>query len=127
MGLEFYREVVVVDRDAARVLKPDDGASAQQTAVRVGGDVEHDEIVTHPGGSLFSGNDIKRAVQTGQAPIGERLLSAHANENPLFGVDSIPFLATSFEESDKLWKAAKDSVKQIILRGIGATDGLQGR
>jgi TRAP-type C4-dicarboxylate transport system substrate-binding protein len=64
------------------------------------------EIVVHAGGSLFSGNDIKRAVQTGQAPIGERLMSAHANENPLYGVDSIPFLATSFAESDKLWAAA---------------------
>lgn len=72
------------------------------------------EIVTHPGGSLFAGNDIKRAVQTGQAPIGERLLSAHANENPLFGVDSIPFLATSFEASDKLWSAAKDAVGKAL-------------
>ncbi len=72
------------------------------------------EIVVHPGGSLFAGNDIKRAVQTGQAPIGERLLSAHANENPLFGVDSIPFLATSFEASDKLWKAAGDAVKAAL-------------
>jgi len=68
------------------------------------------EIVVHPNGSLFSGNDIKRAVQTGQAPIGERLLSAHANENPLFGFDSIPFLATSFDASDKLLAAAKDAV-----------------
>ncbi|PWV98911.1 TRAP-type C4-dicarboxylate transport system substrate-binding protein [Hoeflea marina] len=72
------------------------------------------EIVTHPGGSLFAGNDIKRAVQTGQAPIGERLLSAHANENPLFGVDSIPFLATSFADSDKLWNAAKDAVNAAL-------------
>ncbi len=72
------------------------------------------DIVVHPGGSLFSGNDIKRAVQTGQAPIGERLMSAHANENPLFGVDSIPFLATSFADSDKLWKAAKDSVAAAL-------------
>ncbi|WP_347310509.1 TRAP transporter substrate-binding protein [Defluviimonas sp. SAOS-178_SWC] len=68
------------------------------------------EIVVHPNGSLFSGSDIKRAVQTGQAPIGERLLSAHANENPLFGVDSIPFLATSFDDSDKLLAAARDAV-----------------
>ena len=60
------------------------------------------EIVTHPSGSLFKGNEIKRAVQTGQAPIGERLLSAHQNESPLFGVDSIPFLATSFEAGEKL-------------------------
>ena len=72
------------------------------------------EIVTHPGGSLFSGNDIKRAVQTGQAPIGERLISAHANENPLYGVDSIPFLATSFDDSEKLWKAAGDKVKSAL-------------
>ncbi|WP_454854709.1 TRAP transporter substrate-binding protein [Rhizobium binxianense] len=72
------------------------------------------EIVTHANGSLFAGNDIKRAVQTGQAPIGERLLSAHANENVLFGVDSIPFLASSFEASDKLWGAALDKVSAAL-------------
>ena len=68
------------------------------------------EIVVHPNGSLFSGNDIKRAIQTGQAPIGERLLSAHANENPIFGFDSIPFLATSFDDSDKLAAAAHEAL-----------------
>ncbi|WP_176084932.1 TRAP transporter substrate-binding protein [Martelella sp. HB161492] len=72
------------------------------------------EIVVHPNGSLFAGNDIKRAVQTGQAPIGERLLSAHANENPLFGLDSIPFLATSFDASDKLWAAGIDDIKAAL-------------
>ncbi len=73
-------------------------------------------IVTHPNGSLFAGNDIKRAVQTGQAPIGERLISAHANENPLFGVDSIPFLATSFAESAKLWKAAEPKIEAALAK-----------
>ena len=73
-------------------------------------------IVTHPGGSLFSGNDIKRAVQTGQAPIGERLMSAHANENPLYGVDSIPFLATSFADSAKLWKAAQPQITAALAK-----------
>ncbi|MGP1397849.1 MAG: TRAP transporter substrate-binding protein [Inquilinaceae bacterium] len=72
------------------------------------------EIVTHPGGSLFAGNDIKRAVQTGQVPIGERLLSAHANENPLFGVDSVPFLATSYAESADLWAAARDKLSAVL-------------
>ncbi|MEX0364936.1 TRAP transporter substrate-binding protein [Ruegeria sp. HKCCD8929] len=72
------------------------------------------EIVTHPSGSLFKGADIKRAIQTGQAPIGERLLSGHQNENALFGFDSIPFLATSFEDSDKLWKAAKPSLEKLL-------------
>ncbi|MEX2519836.1 MAG: TRAP transporter substrate-binding protein [Paracoccaceae bacterium] len=71
-------------------------------------------ITIHAGGSLFGGADIKRAVQTGQAQIGERLLSAHANENPLFGADSVPFLATSFKDSDKLWNAAKGKLGAVL-------------
>ncbi len=76
-----------------------------------GGEIE---VTTHPGGSLFKGADIKRAVQTGQAPIGERLLSGHQNENALFGVDSVPFLATSFEDAAKLWKAAKPELTKLL-------------
>lgn len=72
------------------------------------------EIVVHGGGSLFGGADIKRAVQTGQALIGERLLSAHANEDQLFGIDSIPFLATSYEESDKLWQATRPALEKLL-------------
>ncbi|WP_171207845.1 MULTISPECIES: TRAP transporter substrate-binding protein [unclassified Ruegeria] len=76
-----------------------------------GGEIE---IVTHPSGSLFKGADIKRAIQTGQAPIGERLLSGHQNENALFGFDSIPFLATSFDDSAKLWEAAKPTIEELL-------------
>ena len=72
------------------------------------------EIVTHPSGSLFKGGEIKRAIQTGQAPIGERLLSGHQNENALFGFDSIPFLATSFDDSAKLWKAARPTIEKLL-------------
>ena len=76
-----------------------------------GGEIE---IVTHPSGSLFKGAEIKRAIQTGQVPIGERLLSGHQNENLVFGVDSVPFLATSFEDAAKLWKAAKPVMSKIL-------------
>lgn len=72
------------------------------------------EVVTHPSGSLFAGGDIKRAIQTGQVPIGERLLSAHQNENPIFGVDSVPFLATSFDAAGDLWEAAKPAMERIL-------------
>lgn len=72
------------------------------------------DIVTHPNGSLFAGNDIKRAVQTGQAAIGERVTSAHENENAIYGVEAIPFLATSFEASDKLWKTALPQMKKVL-------------
>lgn len=72
------------------------------------------EIVTHPSGALFKGADIKRAVQTGQAPIGERLLSGHQNEDAVFGYDSVPFLATSFDDSDKLYAAAKPTLERVL-------------
>jgi TRAP-type C4-dicarboxylate transport system substrate-binding protein len=76
-----------------------------------GGDIN---ITVHPGGSLFKGGEIKRAVQTGQAPIGERFMSAHANEAPLLGWDNLPFLATTYEANDMLWAAAKDKVNSQL-------------
>ncbi len=76
-----------------------------------GGDIE---IVTHPSGSLFPGAQIKRAIQTGQVPIGERLLSGHQNENALFGLDSVPFLATSFDDAEKLWQVAKPEMETLL-------------
>ncbi|MGJ8546336.1 MAG: TRAP transporter substrate-binding protein [Sulfitobacter sp.] len=72
------------------------------------------EITVHPGGALFAGADIKRALQTGQVQIGERLLSGHQNENPIFGFDSVPFLAPSFDDSGKLWEAAKPKIEEVL-------------
>ena len=71
-------------------------------------------IILHPNGALFKGNDIKRAVQTGQTQIGERLLSSHENENPIFGTDSIPFVATSYDDSVKLFAAARPELEKIL-------------
>ena len=48
------------------------------------------KITLHPGGSLYKANEIKRAVQTGQVPAAEFILSGAANENALYGVDSVP-------------------------------------
>ncbi len=70
----------------------------------------------HPGGSLFKANEIKRAVQGGQAQIGEVLLSNFANEDAVYGVDSVPFLATSYAESLKLWKASKPAIEQRLAK-----------
>lgn len=72
------------------------------------------EIVTHPNGSLFKGDEIFRAVRTGQAPIGERLMSALGNESPIFEIDSLPFLATSFAASRKLDLASREQVNKVM-------------
>ena len=68
------------------------------------------KITVHSNASLFKANEIKRAVQTEQAQIGEVLISAYSNEDPVFGVDSIPFLATSYADAEKLWKASKKAL-----------------
>jgi len=72
------------------------------------------KITLHANGSLYKANEIKRAVQTGQTPAGEFLLSGSANENPLFGVDSIPFLATNYAEARKLYVASKPALDKLL-------------
>ncbi len=74
------------------------------------------KITLHPGGSLFKQPEIKRAIQSGLAPAGEFIISGLSNENPLFGVDSIPFLATSYAESKRLYDAAKPVQAKVLAR-----------
>jgi TRAP-type C4-dicarboxylate transport system substrate-binding protein len=72
------------------------------------------KIVVHPSASLFKANEIKRAVQTGQTQIGEFILSGAANENALFGIDSIPFLATTYAQAKKLDQASRPALEKLL-------------
>ena len=76
------------------------------------------KITLHPGGSLFKQPEIKRAIQGGLVPAGEFIISGLANENPIFGVDSIPFLATSYADSKRLLNASKP-VQQKVFAAQG--------
>jgi len=76
-------------------------------------------IVTHPGGSLYKGGEIFRAVRTGQTQIGERFMSALGKEDPLLEVDSQPFLATNYGAAMRLYKASKpEIVKGLDSKGL---------
>lgn len=76
-------------------------------------------ITVHSNGSLIKHSDIKRAVQTGQVPIGELLISVQANESPLYAFDSNPFLAPDYDAAQKLWAAAKGPLeKRLNKQGI---------
>jgi TRAP-type C4-dicarboxylate transport system substrate-binding protein len=65
------------------------------------------KITVHANGALFKAPEIKRAVQGGQAQIGEILLANFQNEWLIFGADGLPFLADSYDASMKLYKAQK--------------------
>jgi TRAP-type C4-dicarboxylate transport system substrate-binding protein len=72
------------------------------------------KITVHANASLFKANEIKRAVQGGQAQIGEVLLVNFENENPMYGADGIPFLATSYAESKRLSDAQKPFTDKLF-------------
>ncbi|MFT6403988.1 MAG: TRAP-type C4-dicarboxylate transport system substrate-binding protein [Marinomonas primoryensis] len=77
------------------------------------------DITVHSGGSLVKHTEIPRSVKTGQVQIGEVFLGILGNENPIYKHDNIPFLATSFEDAQKLWEAAKPEVsKQLDKDGM---------
>ena len=72
------------------------------------------KIAVHPNASLFKANEIKRAVQSAQVPAGEFILSGASNEAPVFGVDSIPFLATSYAEAKRLDEASRPLLEKTL-------------
>ena len=74
------------------------------------------KIQIHANASLFKAPEIKRAVQGGQAQAGEILLVNFENEDPLFGIDGVPFLATSYAESMKLYKAERKALEDKLAR-----------
>ncbi|MDF3061715.1 MAG: C4-dicarboxylate transporter substrate-binding protein [Microvirga sp.] len=89
---------------------------AKDVAEATGGKLQ---IQVHANASLFKAPEIKRAVQTGQAQMGEVLISLHENEDPIYGLDVVPFLATSFEQSKKLWEVQKPVIeKKLDAQGI---------
>jgi TRAP-type C4-dicarboxylate transport system substrate-binding protein len=74
---------------------------------------------------LLKRPEVKRGVQAGIVPIGEVLMSALGNEDPMFEIDSIPFIASSFDASEKLWKVAREQIaarldKQGVVLVYGA-------
>jgi len=77
------------------------------------------KITVHANASLFKAPEIKRAVQGGQAQIGEILLVNFQNEWQLFGADGLPFLADSYDTAEKLWRVQKPMLeKKLAEQGM---------
>lgn len=76
-----------------------------------GGDFQ---ITLHNNASLYKAPEIKRAVQGNQAQIGEILLTNFANEDPVYALDGLPFLATGYDAAWKLYQAQKDLLNKKL-------------
>ena len=90
-----------------------------ENLVQMAGDVDKAtggklKITVHANASLFKAPEIKRAVQGGQAQMGEILLANFQNEWQVFGIDGLPFLADSYDASMKLYKAQKPALEKKL-------------
>jgi TRAP-type C4-dicarboxylate transport system substrate-binding protein len=72
------------------------------------------KITVHANASLFKAPEIKRAVQGGQAQIGEVLLANFANENPIYALDGLPFLASSYADAKRLTEAQRPALQKLL-------------
>lgn len=72
------------------------------------------KITPHFGASLFKMPEIKRAVQTGNAQMGEFFLVSFQNESQIFGVDGLPFLVSNYDEAFKLYQAQKPALQKLL-------------
>jgi TRAP-type C4-dicarboxylate transport system substrate-binding protein len=90
---------------------------AEEVAEKTGGSLN---ITVHSNQSLIKHPDIKTSVRDGLVPIGELLVSRLENESPIYGVDSVPFLATSYEDARKLYEAQRPFLEELL-----AAEGLR--
>ncbi|WP_366934963.1 TRAP transporter substrate-binding protein [Marivita sp.] len=72
------------------------------------------EITVHSGGSLFPHGEIRNVVRSGQVPIGEFFLSLLVNDDAAFGIDSQPFVATSYDDAARLWAAQEPVITELL-------------
>jgi TRAP-type C4-dicarboxylate transport system substrate-binding protein len=77
------------------------------------------DITVHSNGSLIKLPDILRAVSSGQVNMGEFLLGAYGNEDPIYAADNVPFVASGYEAAFKFYQAQKPLLeKKLQSRGM---------
>ena len=76
-------------------------------------------IRPYPSGKLFKGEQIFGAVRNDLVPIGARLMSALERESLMLQLDALPYLARSYLDSFKLYKASKVQIDKILtVKGV---------
>lgn len=84
---------------------------AEDVSTMTNGDLK---ITVHSAGSLIPHSEIKNAIRSRQVPMGEFFLSRLSNEDLAYGIDSQPFVATSYDDAKKLWDAQKPVIVELL-------------
>lgn len=75
------------------------------------------DITLHSNGTLIKLDGIRRAVQRNQVQIGEIRLGSYSNEDPMYSLAAVPFLAPDY---DSAWKL-KDAQAPYFDKLFGET------
>ena len=73
-------------------------------------------IRIHPDASLYKHPEIKYAVRNGQVPLGEILMSLLGNDHAIYQIDSLPLLATNYEQARKLWQVSRQETEELLAK-----------
>jgi TRAP-type C4-dicarboxylate transport system substrate-binding protein len=93
----------------------------QQFAAEVNAAIGKDlQLVVHPNGTLAKPADIYPQAAAGKIGGGEVLMSSLENVSPLYGVDSIPFLVSGYDDAQRLWRTSRPGIEKRFRQ-----DGLQ--
>jgi TRAP-type C4-dicarboxylate transport system substrate-binding protein len=73
----------------------------------------------YPAGSLITPAEIYSGVRSGKAQGGEVIMSSLANEHPLFGIDTLPFIVSGYEDARRLWETSRPGIEKAFSeRGL---------
>lgn len=76
-------------------------------------------IRLHPGGRLLKPAEIFNGVRNGKAEAGEVIMSSLEKEELLFGMDSLPFIVSGYDDARRMWAASRPAVEKAMdKRGL---------
>jgi TRAP-type C4-dicarboxylate transport system substrate-binding protein len=106
-----------IDIDMATAYAPDNfqTRNLQQYADEVKTATEgRVNLRIHSNGKLLKPAQIYQGVRSGKAGGGEVIMSSVEKEAALFGIDSLPFIVSGYDDAKRLWEASRDEVGKIL-------------
>ncbi|MEP3437358.1 MAG: TRAP transporter substrate-binding protein [Hoeflea sp.] len=74
------------------------------------------DITTHHGGSLFANPVVLESTRNGLVEMGAELMTNLGRENPLWELDGIPFLVTSYDDAKVLWDVTREPLSEELAK-----------
>ena len=68
----------------------------------------------YPATNFHTENITQFAKEVDAATSGKLKITVHANENPLYALDGVPFLATSYPEAMRLYEVSKPALEKLL-------------